>query len=50
MRQQRLDPAVGGQDLGAADVASGRVALLRGGQVLPQLARDAVNVPRPNMV
>ena len=37
MRQERLHAAVGEQDLGAADVAGRGVALLRGGQVLPDL-------------
>ncbi len=39
--QQRLHAAVGQQDLRAADGARGGVALVRGGQVRAQLARDA---------
>ena len=39
--EQRLDPAVGEEDLEPADAARGGVALLRGGQVLADLARDA---------
>ena len=39
--QQRLYAAVGEQDLDPADVAGRGVAVLRGGEVLAQLARDA---------
>ena len=38
--EQRLDAAVGEEDLEPADAARGRVAFLRGRQVLPQLAGD----------
>ena len=41
VREQRLHAAVGEQDLDPADAARGRVALLRGGQVLAHLAGDA---------
>jgi hypothetical protein len=41
VRQEGLDAAVGHEDLEAAQIARGRVAVLGGRQVLPQLARDA---------
>ena len=45
VHQQRLDAAVGEQDLQPAESASSGIALLRRGQVLPQLAPDTRQGP-----
>ena len=47
VHQQRLDAAVGEEDLGSPDFARGGVALLGGRQVLAQLARDPCERSKP---
>jgi hypothetical protein len=48
VREQGLDASVGEQDLDPADAARRRVALLRRGQVLPHLLRDARECGEPD--